>query len=161
MRPRKVILLVDADKQRLSQNCLLLDVRGYKVLRAPTRKVAMEILSSRSGFSRVCPPTSAIDLLVVQIRIGTADGNQLVRETKGMHPDLPCLLIGPGAADRSMLAADAFLPGEFGAAELIEQIKLLLARKRGPKGRAIDVAALASAAGAVERAAVVRPEVAA
>jgi DNA-binding response OmpR family regulator len=63
------------------------------------------------------------------------DGNELVRRAKQMHPMLPALIVsGTVAAFDRALAADAFLPKGAGtAAELLERIRVLVARKRGPK----------------------------
>jgi two-component system response regulator CpxR len=63
------------------------------------------------------------------------DGNELVRRAKAMHPMLPALIIsGTVTAFDRALAADAFLPkGASSPAELLDRIKVLVARKRGPK----------------------------
>jgi CheY-like chemotaxis protein len=75
------------------------------------------------------------------------DGNELVRRAKQMHPGLPTLLISGTVSnfDRAA-AADAFLPkGACTPAEMLDRIRILVARKRGPKKQiavpAPDVAA--------------------
>jgi DNA-binding response OmpR family regulator len=63
------------------------------------------------------------------------DGNELVRRAKQMHPTLPTLIVSGTVTnyDRA-LAADAFLPKGAGSpSELLERIRVLVARKRGPK----------------------------
>ena len=63
------------------------------------------------------------------------DGNELVRRAKQLHPGLPAMIVSGtvNAFDRA-LHADVFLPkGACSPAEMIERIRVLVARKRGPK----------------------------
>jgi CheY-like chemotaxis protein len=63
------------------------------------------------------------------------DGNELVRRAKQLHPGLPAMIVSGtvNAFDRA-LHADVFLPkGASSPAEMIERIRVLVARKRGPK----------------------------
>jgi DNA-binding response OmpR family regulator len=63
------------------------------------------------------------------------DGNELVRRAKQLHPGLPTLLVSGTVSnfDRAA-AADAFLPkGACTPAEMLDRIRILVARKRGPK----------------------------
>jgi len=127
MRPKKVILCVDDNEQTLSVRTFLLETRGYRVLNATTSQQALEILE------RTVPGT--LDLLIADLLLPGMDGNELVRRAKQMHPTLPALIVsGTVAAYERALAADAFLPKGAGtAAELLERIRVLVARKRGPK----------------------------
>jgi CheY-like chemotaxis protein len=127
MRPKKVILCVDDNEQTLSVRRFLLDTRGYRVITASSSQEALEILE------RTVPGT--LDLLIADLLMPGMDGNELVRRAKQMHPMLPALIVSGTVAqfDRA-LAADAFLPKGAGtAAELLERIRVLVARKRGPK----------------------------
>lgn len=127
MRPKKVILCVDDNEQTLSVRTFLLETRGYRVINATTSAEALEILE------RTTPGT--LDLLIADLLLPGMDGNELVRRAKQMHPALPALIVsGTVAAFDRALAADAFLPKGAGtAAELLERIRVLVARKRGPK----------------------------
>jgi two-component system, OmpR family, response regulator CpxR len=127
MRPKKVILCVDDNETALSVRTFLLETRGYRVLAASTSQQALEILE------RHVPGT--LDLLIADLLLPGMDGNELVRRAKQMHPTLPALIVsGTVASFDRALAADAFLPkGAATAAELLERIRLLVARKRGPK----------------------------
>ena len=127
MRPKKVILCVDDNEQSLSIRTFLLETRGYRVLTATNAQQALEILE------RTVPGT--MDLLIADLLLPGMDGNELVRRAKQMHPLLPALIVsGTVAALDRALAADAFLPkGASSAAELLERIRVLVARKRGPK----------------------------
>jgi len=127
MRPKKVILCVDDNEQVLSVRTFLLETRGYRVLCALTSTEALEILE------RTTPGT--LDLLIADLLLPGMDGNELVRRAKQMHPLLPTLIVSGTVStyDRA-LAADAFLPkGAASPAELLERIRVLVARKRGPK----------------------------
>jgi two-component system response regulator CpxR len=127
MRPKKVILCVDDNEQALSVRTFLLETRGYRVISASSSQEAIEILG------RTVPGT--LDLLIADLLLPGMDGNDLVKRAKQMHPMLPALIVSGSvtASDRA-LAADAFLPKGAGtAAELLERIRLLVARKRGPK----------------------------
>ena len=77
----------------------------------------------------------SIDLLLADVLLPGMDGNELVRRAKGMHPGLPALLVSGMVSnyDRGA-AADAFLPkGACTAAEMLDRIRVLVTRKRGPK----------------------------
>jgi CheY-like chemotaxis protein len=127
MRPKKVILCVDDNETTLSVRTFLLETRGYRVLNALTSAEALEILE------RTVPGT--LDLLIADLLLPGMDGNELVRRAKQMHPTLPTLIVSGTVAnyDRA-LAADAFLPkGACSPSELLERIRVLVARKRGPK----------------------------
>jgi CheY-like chemotaxis protein len=127
MRPKKVILCVDDNEQILSVRTFLLETKGYRVLTAPTSADALEILE------RTAPGT--LDLLIADLLMPVMDGNELVRRAKQLHPTLPALIVsGTVASYERALAADAFLPkGASSPAELLERIRVLVARKRGPK----------------------------
>lgn len=127
MRPKKVILCVDDNEQTLSVRTFLLETRGYRVLTATSSREALEILE------RTTPGT--LDLLIADLLMPGMDGNELVRRAKQMHPALPTLIVsGTVAAYDRALAADAFLPkGAASPVELLERIRVLVARKRGPK----------------------------
>ena len=127
MRPKKVILCVDDNEQTLSVRTFLLETRGYRVLNATNSQDALDILA------RTVPGT--LDLLIADLLLPGMDGNELVRRAKQMHPTLPALIVsGTVASFDRALAADAFLPKGAGSpVELLEKIRVLVARKRGPK----------------------------
>lgn len=140
MRPRKTILCVESNEQMLSVRKFMLETRGYRVVALPSAQAALEHLE------RAMP--GSIDLLLAEVALPTMDGNDLVRRAKQIHPSLPTLLISGMAAsyDRGA-AADVFLPkGASTPAEMLDRIRVLVTRKRGPKkhhspiGPAISVA---------------------
>jgi CheY-like chemotaxis protein len=127
MRPKKTILSVDDNEQILSVRTFLLETRGYRVLAAATPHEALEILANALPGS--------IDLLLCDLMMPRIDGNELVRRAKELHPSLPTMIVSGTitAYDRAG-RADAFLPKGAGSpVELLERIRILVTRKRGPK----------------------------
>ena len=131
MRPKKTILCVDDNEQVLSVRTFLLETRGYRVIAALNSQQALEFVEQALPGS--------IDLLLCDLLMPQMDGNELVRRAKQLHPCLPAMIVSGtvNAFDRA-LHADVFLPkGACSAAEMIERIRVLVARKRGPK-KAVD-----------------------
>jgi CheY-like chemotaxis protein len=127
MRPRKTIVCVEDNEQILSVRKFLLETRGYRVLAMGSGAEALDYL-------RGAIPGS-VDLLLADVIMPQIDGNELVRRAKQMHPGLPTLLVSGTVSnfDRAA-AADAFLPkGACSPVEMLDRIRILVARKRGPK----------------------------
>ena len=127
MRPKKTILCVDDNEQILSVRTFLLETRGYRVVCALTPHEAIEQIE------RATP--GSIDLLLCDLLMPQMDGNELVRRAKQLHPGIPAMIVSGtvNAFDRAV-CADVFLPkGASSPAEMIERIRILVARKRGPK----------------------------
>jgi two-component system response regulator CpxR len=127
MRPKKIILCVDDNEQVLSVRTFLLETRGYRVLQANSSQEALEQIQ------QAVPGT--IDLLLCDLLLPQMDGNELVRRAKQLHPCLPAMIVSGtvNAADRAV-CADVFLPkGASSPSELLERIRVLVARKRGPR----------------------------
>ncbi len=135
MRPRKTILCVEGNEQILSVRKFMLETRGYRVVGLTSPKAALEHLEG------VMP--GSVDLLLADVVLPAMDGNELVRRAKGIHPSLPALLVSNmvSSYDRAA-AADAFLPkGACTPAEMLDRIRVLVTRKRGPKKQMPIVAA--------------------
>ncbi|RRA48508.1 response regulator transcription factor [Acidipila sp. EB88] len=130
MRPRKVILLVDGNEQALSVRKFMLETRGYRVVEAATAAEALERFTQ-----------GGIDLVVSDLLLAGMDGNEMVRRMKAESPDVPALLVSATVKEFSRAeAADAFLPkGAFSPSEMVERIRVLLVRKRGPKRATIPM----------------------
>ena len=127
MRPKKTILCVDDNEQILSVRTFLLETRGYRVIAATNAQQALEFVEQSLPGS--------LDLLLCDLIMPQMDGNELVRRAKQLHPGLPAMIVSGtvNAFDRA-LHADVFLPkGASSPAEMIERIRVLVARKRGPK----------------------------
>ncbi len=127
MRPKKTILCVDDNEQALSVRTFLLETRGYRVIPALSAHHALEVIEQSLPGS--------LDLLLSDLQMPQMDGNELVRRAKQLHPALPAMIVSGTviAFDRGC-SADVFLPkGACSPAEMIERIRVLVARKRGPK----------------------------
>jgi len=125
MRPKKTILCVDDNEQALSARKFMLETRGYRVVSASHSEQAIEVFQE-----------CAIDLVLSDLIMPRMDGNELIRRLKEHSPDVPMVLISGcvKAFDRAN-HADAFLPkGACSPLEILERIRSLMARKRGPKG---------------------------
>ena len=127
MRPKKTILCVDDNEQVLSVRSFMLETRGYRVIAASTPHQALEHLAAAAPGS--------IDLLLCDLLMPCMDGNELVRRAKELHPSLPSLITsGTVTAYDRAGQADVFLPkGACSPVELLERVRILVARKRGPK----------------------------
>ena len=124
MKPKKTILCVDDNEQALSIRKVLLETRGYRVVACNNGEQALE------AFRR-----GTIDLVISDLIMPGVDGSHLIAEIKKLSPQTPAVLISGRIKiyERDTLA-DLFLPkGMYEPAELLERIRLLLVRKRGPK----------------------------
>jgi len=75
-----------------------------------------------------------IDLILADLIMPGLDGAKLIEEIKSLSPRTPAILLSGKVRiyDRDT-QADVFLPkGMYAPAELLERIRLLLVRKRGP-----------------------------
>jgi CheY-like chemotaxis protein len=133
MRPKKVILCVDDNEQILSVRTFLLETRGYRVVALADPSDALDIISGSLPGS--------IDLLLCDLIMPQMDGNELVRRAKQLHPSLPAMIVsGTVTAYDRAGRADVFLPkGACSPAEMLERIRVLVARKRGPRKMVLPV----------------------
>ncbi len=124
MKPKRTILCVDDNEQSLSIRKVMLETRGYRVVTATNGEQALNLF--RDG---------GVDLLLSDLIMPGIDGHKLVEEVKALSPQTPAILFSGKIRvyDRDT-RADVFLPkGMYAPAELLERIRLLLIRKRGPK----------------------------
>jgi two-component system response regulator CpxR len=124
MRPRKVILCIDDNEQDLSVLSFMLSTNGYRVIAAVAPEEAIEIFA-----------TSQVDLVVVDLVMPQMNGAQLVKRLKQMGGHVPMILLGdPQAMNAEIHAADAMLAKKnCSPLELLERIRIMSARKRGPR----------------------------
>jgi two-component system, OmpR family, response regulator CpxR len=124
MKPKRTILCVDDNEQSLSIRKILLETRGYRVLAFSSGADALE------RFKR-----GGVDLVLTDLIMPGFDGTKLIEEVKALSPETPTILLSGKVRiyDRDT-RADVFLPkGMYPPVELLERIRLLLVRKRGPK----------------------------
>jgi two-component system response regulator CpxR len=124
MKIKKMILCVDDNEQSLSIRKLMLETRGYRVIVCTTGEEALKVFR-RGG----------IDLVLTDLMMPGLDGNELVTLIKQVSPGTPVILFsGKVTFYDQTTQADVFLPkGMYAPVELLERIRLLLIRKRGPK----------------------------
>jgi two-component system, OmpR family, response regulator CpxR len=124
MKPKKTILCVDDNEQLLSIRKVILETRGYRVVTASSGREALEIFKA-----------GAIDLVLTDLVMPEVDGTELIEQIKAISPETPAILFsGKIRIFERDTRADVFLPkGMYAPAELLERIRLLLVRKRGPK----------------------------
>jgi len=124
MKVKKTILCVDDNEQHLSINKVLLETRGYRVVACSNGQDALAAFHDGS-----------IDLVLCDLIMPGMDGTDLIDRIKREAPCLPAILFsGKIKVYEKDTRADLFLPkGMYAPAELLERIRLLLVRKRGPK----------------------------
>ncbi len=124
MKPKRNILCIDDDERSLSIRKVLLETRGYHVFTCTDPQHALEIMR-RGG----------IDLVLADLMMPKLSGAKLIDQIKVISPHTPALLFsGSVNACTEESLADGWLPkGEFAPIELLERIRVLLIRKRGPK----------------------------
>jgi CheY-like chemotaxis protein len=124
MRPKKIILCVDDNEQELSVLKFMLATNGYRVISASTGQEAIEIFSENQ-----------VDLVLADYAMPQMNGKQLVYRLKSIAAHVPMVLLGdPQKMAGEMHGADALLAKKnLTAQELLERIKVMSARKRGPR----------------------------
>jgi CheY-like chemotaxis protein len=124
MRPKKVILCVDDNEQELSVLKFMLATNGYRVVSATSGQEAIAVFAGTS-----------VDLVLTDYAMPQMDGNQLVDRLKQIAPHVPMILLGDlQKMSGEIHAADALLAKKnCSTQELLERIRLMSARKRGPR----------------------------
>jgi two-component system response regulator CpxR len=124
MRPKKIILCVNDNEQELSVMSFMLNTNGYRVVSATNGQEAIDLFSGMQ-----------IDLVLADCAMPQMNGNQLVNRLKQIAPHVPMILLGdPQAMGGQIHVADALLAKkQCSPQELLERIKIMSARKRGPR----------------------------
>jgi len=124
MKPKRTILCVDDNEQSLSHRKIVLETRGYRVASFSRGEEALE------RFAR-----GGIDLVIADMAMPGLDGPQLIAKIKDLSPNTPAILISSKVRIYDHESkADVFLTkGMYAPADLLERIRTLLVRKRGPK----------------------------
>jgi CheY-like chemotaxis protein len=124
MKPKRTILCVDDNEQSLSHRKIMLETRGYRVASYSRGEEAM------TRFAQ-----GGIDLVIADMAMPGLDGPQLIARIKDSSPQTPAILISSKVRiyDHDS-KADVFLSkGMYAPADLLEKVRLLLVRRRGPK----------------------------
>ena len=102
----------------------MLETRGYRVASYSRGEEALERFKQ-----------GGVDLVVTDMAMPGLDGPQLIAAIKNLSPHTPAILISSKVRVYDHESqADVFLArGMYAPADLLERIRLLLVRKRGPK----------------------------
>lgn len=124
MRPKKVILCVDENEHELSVLSFMLSTNGYRVLSATKAREAEELFADNQ-----------VDLVLADFSRPNSTGDQLVRRLKQIAQHVPMVLLAdPSRMNGQIHAADAMLARKAcSPMELLERVKVMSARKRGPR----------------------------
>ncbi len=124
MKPKRTILCVDQNQQALSIRKVLLETRGYRVIACTHGEEALERFEQ-----------GGVDLVLTDLIMPGLDGGKLIEKIKAQSPHTPAILLSSKVRIyEHETQADVFLPkGMYAPAELLERIRVLLIRKRGPK----------------------------
>jgi CheY-like chemotaxis protein len=124
MRPKKIILCVNHNELELSVLSFTLSTNGYRVVAANNGQDAIGIFTDTN-----------VDLVLSDYAMPQMNGDQLVKSLKQIAAHVPMILLGdPQKMGDHLHGADALLAKKTGAPmELLERIKVMSARKRGPR----------------------------
>lgn len=127
MRPKKRVLLIDDDEGQLAVRRFLLVTRGYQIDWADRVDEAIEIICQEK-----------IEMVVISLDSKSIDGNRAVQSIKHFWPEIPVMLVSdvvrPG---ERVHHADCFLGrGYCAPKDILERVRIMTARKRGPKNSA-------------------------
>jgi CheY-like chemotaxis protein len=131
MRPKKVILCVDDNEQELSVLKFMLATNGYRVISACSGQDAISVFAE-----------TPVDLVLADFAMPQMNGCQLVERLKQIASHVPMILLGdPQKMAGEMHSADALLAKKnCSPQELLERIKVMSARKRGPRKGSLRMA---------------------
>ena len=125
MRPKKVILCVDDNEQELSVMKFMLQTNGYKVHEARGGQEAIAIFST----------LPQVDLVLSDSQMPQMSGSQLVERLKRIAGHVPTILLEEMPAGSAEIhTADALtVRRNCSVQDLLERVKQMSARKRGPR----------------------------
>jgi CheY-like chemotaxis protein len=135
MRPKKIILCVDDNEQELSVLKFMLATNGYRVVSATNGQEAIGIFAE-----------TAVDLVLADYAMPQMNGSQMIERLKQIASHVPMILLGdPLRMGGEIHAADALLAKKnCTPQELLERIKVMSARKRGPRKGSIRTTPVAA-----------------
>lgn len=139
MRPKKIILCVNDNEQELSVMSFMLNTNGYRVVPATSGQEAIELFSGMQ-----------VDLVLADYAMPQMNGTQMVSRMKQIASHVPMILLGdPQSMGGQIHLADALLAKkQCSPQELLERIKIMSARKRGPRKGTVRQAPVAELAAA-------------
>ena len=122
MTAKKTVLCVD-DEHSLSIHKITLETRGYRVLTCASAAEALSILAHRR-----------VDLVLSGMALPDAQASELVRNVKSHCVEMPVVLL---TCNKRVVSVDApvdlLLKKDCAPAELLDRIRLLMSKRRGPR----------------------------
>lgn len=130
MRPKKIILCVDDNEQDLSVMAFMLTTNGYKVIAATSGQEAIGIFAE-----------TAVDLVLADCSVRQMSGGHLIDQLKQVGSHVPMILLGdPQKIGSDLHAADLLITKKScSSLELLERVKAMSTRKRGPRKGSIRI----------------------
>jgi DNA-binding response OmpR family regulator len=127
MRPKKKVVLVDSDEQRLSERAFVLRTHKYDVMACKSAQEAIALIASM--------PNWTLDAFIAELFLPDVNGNELCRLVKRSHPSIPTLLLcTKHKGDVHGLYADRFISKDaYTSSALLDRVRVMVAHKRGPK----------------------------
>ena len=115
---------MDDNEQSLSHRKIMLETRGYRVAGFSHGEEALERFKQ-----------GGVDLVIADMAMPGLDGPELIAMIKDLSPQTPAILIASKARVYNHDSkADVFLTkGMYAPVDLLERVRVLLVRKRGPK----------------------------
>jgi len=124
MKPKRTILCVDEDERSLSIRKVMLETRGYRVVACSEARHAVEAMKG-----------GGIDLILADLVMPKLSDGKVVDQLKAISPATPAIVfsrLAGGCSEETL--ADIFLSkSDCNAAQLLDQVRIALMRKRGPK----------------------------
>jgi two-component system, OmpR family, response regulator CpxR len=134
MRPKKIILCVNSNENDLSVLKFLLVTNQYKVLMATCSQEAVVLFVGIK-----------VDLVLATVAtdIDEMAGVSLIEKLKQIAPFIPMVLIDNGKLSVKHGLHDGVINKNCTPSELLERIKIMTVRKRGPvpKNKMLDIKA--------------------
>ena len=130
MRPRKRILCINSNETELGLLSYLLETMAYRAIKAATPAQAEALFAAEGEVDGSGP-----DLVICAAVDVPYDAFRLVRRLKRISPHVPVILLGT----REMVyegthPADSMLVAQYlEASRLLEFVKVMATRKRGPR----------------------------
>ena len=126
MTMKKTILCID-DEQSVSIHKLMLETRGYRVLSCNTAVAALEVFQNGGA-----------DMVLSNVQLADGTAVRMVEDIRAIRPEVPIILLSARAFHTDAPVNLLLRKGSYTPAELLERIRVLLVKQRGPR-RALPV----------------------
>ncbi len=119
---KKVILLVDDEKNTLTSITLILRREGFDVMQAGSAGTAIELLAITGD---------EIDLIITDLNMPGISGNEVVKAAFARKKKIPVIVISgfldrPGKEELLRMGCAAVIEKPFEAEKLIEEVKKII-----------------------------------